>query len=246
MLVTPAEVGIEIVDFRGLQVAPAALLESVPGDVEGGAAVLLAVLELALALAEGAAGQVGLETVVAETVLQHHVERATERIETVDWVRADDVDAVDGDIWNNIPVDRVAERLVEAHSVEVNRKTLGNALQRRGLEAVIEKGRLERITRGGIECDSAQLLVERFGYVRRTDTREVGACQHMRFRWDQVAIDSRADQRRRTNHRKRLQRYHGRSGYRCRCVGPIHALRVACQWRQKEECKERDGCCQPA
>ena len=158
-LAAPAEVTIEIVDFGGLQVAPAALLESVAGNVEGRVAVLVAVLELALTLAEGAAGHVGLETVVAEPVLQQQVERAAKGVETVDRVRADDVDAVDGDVRNNIPVDRVAERLVEAHPVDVDRQTLWHALQRRRLEPVIKECWLEWVAGSGIERDASYLLV---------------------------------------------------------------------------------------
>ena len=160
-LAAPADVAVEILQVGGLQIAPAALVQPVAGDIGRCVAGLLAVLELALDLTERAAGEIGLEALIGEAVLELDVHRAAEGVEAEHRVGAFEIDLVDGDVGDQVPIHRVAERLVEAHAVDIDGEPLRRALQRRGREPVIEQGRLKRIARSGIQVDAADLLVQR-------------------------------------------------------------------------------------
>ena len=67
-----------------------------------------------------------------------HGERPAEGVQPEDRIGAgDDVDARDGRLGDEVPVDRLPEPVVEAHAVQVHRHTDGAADQRRGQEAPV-------------------------------------------------------------------------------------------------------------
>ena len=81
---------------------------------------------------------------IGEAVLQLNVQRAAERVQAEHRVRSLQVHLVDRHVRQQIEIHRVAERLVEADAVDVNREALRRALQRRRLEPVIDQCRLIR------------------------------------------------------------------------------------------------------
>jgi hypothetical protein len=71
--------------------------------------------------------------------------RAAERVETEGRIVGPDVGAPDGNVWDEIPVDGIAEGFIDANALHVDRKPLRGALQRRGREAAIAQIRGELV-----------------------------------------------------------------------------------------------------
>ena len=80
-----------------------------------------AVLQSGGALPERAARQFQLAALILESVLHADRDGTAECIESVDGARADEFDPVDRDVGKQIPIDGVAERLVDTNSVLVDR-----------------------------------------------------------------------------------------------------------------------------
>ena len=98
---------------------------------------------------------------VGEPVLHPHRQCAAQGVETKDRVGADEVHAVDREVGDQIPIDSVAERLIESDPVHIDREALRVALQWGGEKTVVEEIGLKRIAGGGIERDARDILVER-------------------------------------------------------------------------------------
>ena len=173
-----------------MEVAPAVLMQHGAGDVGAGVADLLAVLELADDLAEGAAVEGGLAAVIGEAVLELHAQRSAQRVEAEDRVGPFQVDLVDREAGDQVPVHRVAERVVEAGAVDVDRQALRRPLQGGGLEAMVEQGRLLGVAGGGVEVHAADLLVERPQGVGGAVAGDVVAVEHVGFGRQLVAVDA--------------------------------------------------------
>ena len=196
-IATPADVAVESLEVGGLQVAPAALVQSAGSDVDRRVAALLAVLEVPAVGAERSAGGLDLAALVGEAVLQLHVERAAKGVQAEDRVGALQVHLVDRQAGQQVEVHRVAESLVEAHAVDVDGQPLRGALKGGGGEAVVEQRRLERVAGGGVEVHAADLLIQRADRVGRggAAARQVLAAEHVGLRRHGVAVDAGAEQR---------------------------------------------------
>ncbi len=77
----PADIAVEVLDVRGLQVAPAVLMLLGGGDVGADVAHLLAVLDFADDPAERAAVEIRLAAMVGEAVLELHAQRSAQRVQ---------------------------------------------------------------------------------------------------------------------------------------------------------------------
>src|SRR5208283_5601368 len=93
------------------ELAPAAVLHGVAGDVDTEPARARAVLRGRAVIAEGTPGQIQIGAPIREPVLHADRDASTERIETIDRARADQTDAVDRHGGKQVPVDRVAKGL---------------------------------------------------------------------------------------------------------------------------------------
>ena len=129
-IAAPAEIAVKILDVGRLEIAPTRRMGAAGGEIGGRVAALHAVLQVAGGGAERPAGRLDFAAVVGEAVLQLHVQRAAERVEAEHRVRAFQVDLVDRGLGQRVPVDRVAERLVEADAVDIDGEPLRRALQR--------------------------------------------------------------------------------------------------------------------
>jgi hypothetical protein len=109
------------------------------GHVERLIAALDAVLNVTLHGAERTARDIGLAAGIGKTVLEGNVERSAEGIEAKQRVGAFHIDLVDGDIGDEIPIDGITERLIEADAIHVHGNALRGTLQWRNLEAVVEQ-----------------------------------------------------------------------------------------------------------
>ena len=179
---------------------PSALAEAVRRHVDADVADLLAVLEGCGEASERASRTAHLGTVIGEAVLKLHRDRAAERVQPEGRIGTLDGDAIDGDVRDEIPVDRVAEGLVEARPVQIDREPLRIAAQRRGLIAAIEHVRLERIVLRVVEGDAADALLEGAQDARLSRPRHLGAGDDAGVHRHLVAIDARAADWRRRDH----------------------------------------------
>src|ERR1700733_7038888 len=127
-IAAPADVAKNVLEVCRLQITPAALVQHASGDVGRCVAGLLAVLEFTLDLAEGATRNIGLEALPVEAVLELDIHRAAESVEPENGVGTLEIDPVDGDVRNEIPVHCVAERLIESDAVDVNGEPLRRSL----------------------------------------------------------------------------------------------------------------------
>ncbi|GJE46777.1 hypothetical protein AEGHOMDF_5985 [Methylobacterium soli] len=132
-----AEVAVDAAERARALIAPAAVVQPVAREVDAPGADHLAVLERARGAGVRAAERGDLGALPGEAVLHLDVDGAAERVEAEDRIARHDVDAVDRDLRDQIQVDGVAEGLVDAHAVLVDRQTLRHAGHRRGLEAAI-------------------------------------------------------------------------------------------------------------
>src|ERR1043165_2201235 len=126
-------------------IAPATVVQSLYRDVAGDIAFLDSVLHTGRDPAVGAERVLTLETLEGEAVLHLETDCAAERIETKHRVVRLDVGAADGVGRDEIEVHRVAERLVDAHAIHVDRKALRLARHRRGDKSAIADVRLEAV-----------------------------------------------------------------------------------------------------
>src|SRR5277367_1435761 len=104
----PANVAIYVLQIRRLQIAPAILVQHRARDIGGRVTRLQTVLELTLDLAEGAAGDIALEALPGEAVLQLNADRSAQGVEAEHRVGTLDVDLVDRDVGDQVPIHRVA------------------------------------------------------------------------------------------------------------------------------------------
>src|SRR5262245_46635183 len=99
--------------------------------------LLSAVLKRATVAAIEATLSLTLEALPGEAVLHLKGDCTAEGVETKDWIVGPDVRAIDSDLGNKIPIDRVAERLVDADAILVNGEPLGCSLQGRSRKTSI-------------------------------------------------------------------------------------------------------------
>src|SRR5262245_60255733 len=111
--------------------APAVFAGALCRHVDADIALLGTVLHAALQAAERADLSVGLEALPGEPVLHREIDGPTERVEAKHRVVGPEVRSVDRVGRDEIPVDGVAERFVDAHAIHVDREALRGAWYRR-------------------------------------------------------------------------------------------------------------------
>src|SRR5258708_21507273 len=125
--------------------APAGFGQTVDGDIKSLASILYTVLDRSLPAAEGAEQAFALGSGIGETVLHLDDGRATQRVQAENRIRSFERQPIDGDIGNQIPIERIAEGLVEPHAIGENGEALGVARKRRSLKPAVEQAGLKRI-----------------------------------------------------------------------------------------------------
>jgi hypothetical protein len=170
------------------EVAPAAFLERVDRRIGAEGTVVDAVFGLRLALVERTPGDRGVESLVGKAVLHRHRHGTTERVQAEHGGRAQGVDPVDGDVRDEVPIDRIAEGFVDAHAVLVDRDPLRRAEHRGRFEAAKHHVGLEWIRSRVIEVDAAQLLVECAEHARRAVSDQVARSQRLDVPRDLVPV----------------------------------------------------------
>ena len=182
--------------LRGGLDAPPFLGEVRHAPVERPRSVAGAVLGGGRQPAERAPGELPAEPAVVEPVLQVEGEGAAEGVQAVGRVGSGgELDAVEGELRHEVELDRVAERLVDAHAVLVHGDALRQAEQRRGGEAAKAERRLEEVRGHAFEGHRPEALVQRVGHRGRAARREIAAVDDGYRRRHAVAIDADSRQR---------------------------------------------------
>ena len=218
---------------RRREIAPAVLVEDL-GRGEDPEALAVRTGVGARELAVPRAVQQGrVRARIREPGLGLQRERPAQRVETEDRVRSGDhVDRSDRVHRDEIPVDRVAERLVQADAVEVHRQALRRAEQRGREEAAVLDIRLQRIALHVVDVNAADRLAHVRRQVEALVIGEILGRDRLDVRRHVILGEVRAVQRRRRGHvdDERLVRvWRGRRG----CRG-WRAWRV---WRGCQGCR---------
>ncbi len=156
----PAEVEVALQQVRRRPVAPAVVVDAGDGHEDRPSAGRGAHLGLGLPLTVRTSGKHDLAAGIGEAGLQSHRQRSTQGVQAEYRVGALERDRRDRLIGDQVPVDRVAEWLVEPRPIQIDRQALGVAGQRRGLETPIVQIGLERIVLRVAEGNACQLGVQ--------------------------------------------------------------------------------------
>ena len=124
----PAEIAVEADDVGRRFEAPAILVHPLRGNIDGGVAEPGAVLRVAAEMPERTALGVGFVALIAEPVLHLEADSAAQRVQAEYRIVGPQIGARDRIGRDQVPVHRVAERLVEPDAVEINRHALRGAL----------------------------------------------------------------------------------------------------------------------
>ena len=198
-----AEIAIEAADPRRRLVAPAVILHAFARHVERPVALAHAVLERAADPAVGAAQRIELEALIGEAVLHLEADGAAQRVQAERRIVGPDVGASDRDRRDEIPVDGVAERLVDADAVHVDREALRRALQGRGREAAVAQVLEEAVALHVGRVHAGDALHQRFDHARRVRAVEVLGGQRLHHGRDLVTVEPDAGHRRGGDDRQR-------------------------------------------
>src|SRR4051794_14871840 len=149
-------------------IAPALLVEQIARDEVADTVGVSTELAFDGAASEGAAVGLCSETGKVEAVFGLHRKRAAQGVEAEDGIRAGDQrDVGNRRFRQKIPVDGVAEWLVDAHTVLEHGYSGGGAEHRRSAEAAEVDVRLVRVALGLIDVDTVQRAVEEAGQAGR-------------------------------------------------------------------------------
>ena len=191
-----ADVPVETADRRFRKIAESAVAQSLQRAIDGKIVDLLAPLRRTLDTAERTAHGVDFGALIIETVLHQYVNRAAQGIEAERGIVGHDRDRPDRRRRDQVPVDGVAERFVDAHPVLVDRESLGSTGDGRCDKAAKLDVRLKWIAGRVADDDARHLLLQRIRDVERAGPRDlscpnrVDACRHL------VDIHSRTGRRR--------------------------------------------------
>ena len=175
-----AYVAVEAAHGRAREIARAFFANALEREIAGPVSALDAVLNRTLSAQATTEARIDLETLPGETVLHVEHDGAAERIETEDRICAEDRRAIDRDRGDEIPVDAVAPRLVDAHAVLIDRETLRRADDGRGRKAAIVDLRLEWIAGDVDRRHARRAPVERLREPRLMRGCEIRAIQRRR------------------------------------------------------------------
>ena len=198
--VAPAEFAEKLPHARRRFVAPAAFLEQIAGNKPVQRLIVAAILELGDA--PGVYAERGLHcgTRVAAAIFSLYRQRATQRVQAEQRVGAGHQrDRGNRRFRDEVPAHHIAERLIQAHAVQINRQPLWRAQQgRRGKAAVIHI-RLKRIVLHLIDVNAADVAVQKIRQAEAIAALQVGIGGRLHRRRNLLAREADARQRRGTD-----------------------------------------------
>ena len=146
---------------------PAVLAEVAPRREHAPALAVAAEADVEQPAAERSAQQVDLGARVGEAGLRLQRQRAAQRVQPVERVRPrHQVGGADRLGRDQVPAQRVAERFVQPHAVDVDRQPLRRAQQRRREEPAVLKVRLQRVLLDLVAADAAERVEHVVGEIQ--------------------------------------------------------------------------------
>ena len=130
LIAARAEVGVDAAQPRRRVVAPAIVVDGIGGEIARQVSGLPSRLHHGSAPSERAAAQFRVGALVGESVLHLDGQCAAQRVEPVYRVAGHERHAIDGGFRNEVPVDDVAKKLVDAHAVLIDGQALRRADRR--------------------------------------------------------------------------------------------------------------------
>ncbi len=197
-----ASLGEDVAKPAARLVAPAIFLEQGAGCECVPAAVAAHAAGQVGALAGAAAvGQVGREAGRVQPGTGGHGQRAAQGIEAVGRVGTGyQRHARQRGFRDHVPTDHVAEGLVDADAVQVDRQALRHARNGRGTEAAVGDVGLERAALDVVDVDAGQVAGQILGQVAGARPVQVIAAHGLHGVGHQVAVHADARQRRGGHH----------------------------------------------
>ena len=196
LIVLDADVAIEAPNVRCLEISKSVVMQSFERAVDGVIVDLLAPLRRTLDAPERSAHGIDFGAVIAEAILHLHVDGAAERVQPESGIVGHHGDRFDRGGRDQIPVDGVAERLVDAHAVLVDGEPLRRARNRRSDEAAkLHIGR-EGIAANFVDGDARHVFHQRIADVERARLLDLTGVDGVDARRHLVGIDVGAGQRR--------------------------------------------------
>src|SRR3984957_5667316 len=152
-----ANIAVEVGNLRISVDAPPTIVDLRRRHIDRVIANLLSVLNFLLSAIERAGANISLETLPREAVLHGYGHRAAQCVESEDWVSSNDRGLVDRILWNKLPIDRVAERLVDAHAVLIDGEADRRSADSRRVKSAIHEVRLKVVARDIADGHSRRL-----------------------------------------------------------------------------------------
>ena len=183
--VLPAAFHERLADAARRVVAPAGFVVRVPREEPVGALAMTAVLELRRAAAERTAGNPRGGSGKREAGLGLDRKNAAERVQAEHRIGArQQVRGGDRVARDQVPVHRVAERLVDAHAVDKHGQPLRQAEQRRSGEAAVHQVLLERIALRTVDAGAREAALEMLDHVARVALAQLRRAHALHRRGD--------------------------------------------------------------
>ena len=191
-----ADIAIEAANVRRGKIAKSVVMHAFERDIGGKIIDLFAPLRRTLHAPERSAHGVDFGAVIVEAVFHLHDDGAAERIQSERGIVGHQIHGLYGGGRNQIPVDGVAERLIDAHAVLINRKPLRCAGHRRSNEAAKFYVRLEWVAGNFIDGNARHVLLQGIGDVQRPGLLDLIGVDDIDARRHLVGIDIGAGKRR--------------------------------------------------
>jgi hypothetical protein len=191
------DVAIEAPDRRFRKIAIAVVTQAFECAIDRPIVDLLAILRRTLDASEGATHGVDFGALIAEAILHQDVDSSAERVEAERGVIGYDGNRPDRGGRDQVPVDGVAERFVDAHPVLINCQSLRSTGDRRRIKTSKLYARHKWISGSVADDEARHVLLQRVGNVQRVGSRDlrgtngIDRCRHL------VDIHSGASRRRR-------------------------------------------------
>ncbi len=216
--VLPADIAIDARHAGARGDAPAVLASAVDGQIGRPWTLGQAVFGRAIDPPKGAALDLGLAAVGVQTGLHGQADRAAQGVQAEGRTGGEQLRPADGGLGDQVPVDRVAEGLVQTRAVHIDGQAFGRALQGRGLEAAEIQVAGEGIALGVRQADARRALLQGVDGGQGPGMGEVAGAEDFHRARQLVGVQPRAGQGRRSNddYFSRLGRRLGPDGARRR------------------------------
>src|SRR3984885_8286789 len=159
-IVSIADIAVEAPDIRGAEIAVAVVVHAFQGAVDRPIADLIAPLQRTLETAERAPHHVNLRAVIVEAIFHLNRDGAAKRIETLGRIFRHHGDRLYRPSRYQVPIDGIAERLVDTDTVLIDRQSLRRTRNRRRNKTTELDIRLKLISGDVADVDPCHVLPE--------------------------------------------------------------------------------------